>query len=794
MRILERATARPALSVLAPAVVALTVFGWAHQDLVFVSLCSLALIASYFHHGSLSLPTRSRWFETVCLALVAGVFCLIYFITILQAGKGLPYFPRQLYKPWLISMGGMMQALTIVWLWHLPGPAGRQTGPIIGCTGLLVASSCNLLDTSLVALNLLAIFGGTIVFALLALGSSLQSGRAASSSEHIWKSVKVLGCIVLISSGTWIASSGVRQLDQLIDRFMLNLSQGTRYTDILGVGNHLRIERQRRITLSPRIVATFTPIGTVPDFTHNPVANLTYVRAQVLSTYQDQVWISQPTPHHPLQGNWAPDGNSSYSLPSNFDGSRWYTASTPLDLPTNQVDVNLHANLQGAIPLPYSVQQVRIPATQSCLLTSEDLLQCGPSEQLTAYRLETQLPPSPLPYGIGAAVRPLARIESEPEFRLAIQQARTAPVQILEALRPLAQQLAGADRQPSLEVAQTIQAYFRQNYRYSQDVNLAKIGDPIVDFVLNQRPAYCEYFASGMALMLRALDIPSRVVGGFLVREYNPFAGQWIVRQQDAHAWVEVFDYARDQWVAFDPTPAAVTSTPRRHGIWAVFDKGFAWVELQLHNRVVWAASIDLRSAVKHVWSRTTALLYRPHLIAILTILTLVILAITKRTHNLLLTAIQHWWKAQGAPKKPPAHLAQPDPVIAAAHHQFTRVAQRLEQMGAPIHDAETLAAYLHRLTTARQSDCHPSSLSHLNPKSPRLADALLPTLEAFSQSYTALRFQPHRSRQNVSGSFSSGESVTATGVIAQAEEIQAQLTRLDALADEIEQIHERSP
>src|SRR5262249_43810686 len=65
---------------------------------------------------------------------------------------------------------------------------------------------------------------------------------------------------------------------------------------------------------------------------------------------------------------------------------------------------------------------------------------------------------------------------------------------------------------------------------------------------------HCEYFASSMAILLRAAGVPTRIVNGFLMGEYNPVGDDYIVRQSDAHSWVEVY-IPGTGWREFDPTP-----------------------------------------------------------------------------------------------------------------------------------------------------------------------------------------------------------------------------------------------
>lgn len=87
---------------------------------------------------------------------------------------------------------------------------------------------------------------------------------------------------------------------------------------------------------------------------------------------------------------------------------------------------------------------------------------------------------------------------------------------------------------------------------YSLNVPAGNSGDALVDFLSNKQ-GYCEQYASAMAIMLRSLNIPSRVVVGFTqgVRQSD---GTYLITSHDAHAWVEV-KFEQNGWVRFDPTP-----------------------------------------------------------------------------------------------------------------------------------------------------------------------------------------------------------------------------------------------
>lgn len=88
--------------------------------------------------------------------------------------------------------------------------------------------------------------------------------------------------------------------------------------------------------------------------------------------------------------------------------------------------------------------------------------------------------------------------------------------------------------------------------------------DPVQGFLAGGLHGHCELFASTLALSLRLRGIPTRYVVGFQMNEYNPLARHYLVRERDAHAWVEV--YQNGQWVTCDPTPASQTLATHPEG------------------------------------------------------------------------------------------------------------------------------------------------------------------------------------------------------------------------------------
>ncbi len=84
----------------------------------------------------------------------------------------------------------------------------------------------------------------------------------------------------------------------------------------------------------------------------------------------------------------------------------------------------------------------------------------------------------------------------------------------------------------------------------------ARRTNPIEDFLFRYKSGHCEYFATAMILMLRSVGIPARLATGFLGAEFNPLEDYYIVRQSNAHAWVEAY-LPETGWTTIDPTPPA---------------------------------------------------------------------------------------------------------------------------------------------------------------------------------------------------------------------------------------------
>ncbi len=101
--------------------------------------------------------------------------------------------------------------------------------------------------------------------------------------------------------------------------------------------------------------------------------------------------------------------------------------------------------------------------------------------------------------------------------------------------------------------ALTLESYLR-TFPYTLEVEPPPSGRDVVDyFLFTARQGYCDYYATSMVVLARAVGLPARVVVGYASGEYDALAAEYIVRQKDAHTWVEIY-FSGIGWVEFEPT------------------------------------------------------------------------------------------------------------------------------------------------------------------------------------------------------------------------------------------------
>ena len=257
-----------------------------------------------------------------------------------------------------------------------------------------------------------------------------------------------------------------------------------------------------------------------------PPAAQHYWRAGLYGAYTGQGWEPLPTSAPAAAAGLPPDGAGRYQLGQHFEivavhGEQLFAVSQPI----SSTDA-ASAGLRGS----------EVPGDGSTLLA-------GQASSYGVASLATRVSEAELRAAGG-------------DYPAAIQAAYLQlPGELPARVRRLAEQIARGAATP-YDRALRVQDYLRATYDYRLDVPPPPEGQDAVDYFLFTASAgYCNYFASAMAVMLRAVGVPARLATGYAMGEYDQERGAYRVPGSAAHAWVEVFfpDYG---WVEFEPTPA----------------------------------------------------------------------------------------------------------------------------------------------------------------------------------------------------------------------------------------------
>jgi len=262
---------------------------------------------------------------------------------------------------------------------------------------------------------------------------------------------------------------------------------------------------------------------------------------------------------------------------TNFDGHRWFTPQHDQRVLASSGDSDywLGAStlpIGSSVPLRYTVLMEPI-ATDAIFLAPHALSLRG------HFQNEASRPGGPPRRGYlledvtGSVFNPShnnSKIRYEGASNIPLvppADLRAAPRNYPELIRRIYLQLPPLDQrvktladqitarsQNDYDKAANIQRYLIARYAYTLDLSGTHSNDPLADFLFVRRAGHCEYFASAMTVMLRAEGIPARYVTGFAPGEYNDVGGDYIIRESDAHAWVEVY-FPGYGWIPFDPTP-----------------------------------------------------------------------------------------------------------------------------------------------------------------------------------------------------------------------------------------------
>jgi Ca2+/Na+ antiporter len=164
------------------------------------------------------------------------------------------------------------------------------------------------------------------------------------------------------------------------------------------------------------------------------------------------------------------------------------------------------------------------------------------------------------------------------------------------------------------QIARNIERHLRTQFSYTMDISDARTRadlDPIVWFLSDDgRRGHCEYFAAAMALMCQSIGIQTRVVSGYRCDEYNDFSHRFVVRQSQAHAWVEIL--TSDGWRTYDPTSSrGADSGGNDSSLWQKVKHLFDWLESSYANNIIYYNNDSRENLIQSMEAQMTKPLYR---------------------------------------------------------------------------------------------------------------------------------------------------------------------------------------
>ncbi|HKW17120.1 MAG TPA: DUF3488 and transglutaminase-like domain-containing protein [Terriglobales bacterium] len=246
---------------------------------------------------------------------------------------------------------------------------------------------------------------------------------------------------------------------------------------------------------------------------------------------------------------------------THFDGHIWSNPASRRML-SRELDGHFDLRLRDPFLRPAPAHSIHYRVTMEPLFSEVFFLLSTPQSLEGSYRNVAEDPDSDA-FNMDSE-RPISRYEADSEIRPPLRAAQTRyPPYIngrylqLPALdpriMPLVEKITANAENPYAR-ASAVENYLRNHYGYTLQLPRSTPADPIANFLFVRRQGHCEYFASSMAIMLRLIGIPSRVVNGFSGGEFNDITSQYVIRASDAHSWVEAYMPGRG-WVVFDPTP-----------------------------------------------------------------------------------------------------------------------------------------------------------------------------------------------------------------------------------------------
>lgn len=516
--------------VIAMIVVSSLLTAWASTDIAFPAiLCMLALVGT---QGRFTWDIRpERKFVTPLLLLVLAILFAIHCqYTDVRNDEAAIFAWATIARYFLASMTLLL----------FLRPASRLP-PSLGLYHLanaMAAGQALLLDDVYIGFRLAELLGVTLV--VLYAVAELSSRRSPRRTEGIGSPLErprphfgvhashVVLLVVALNFG-WLGGSLLYRNVELFNALPSWIFRS-------GITLEATSEGVSRVgfSTSGQLGSVFTMIADedpTPALTIDAERNPGYLRARAYEVYRRSQWndLSYRDAIYPEQNT--PFG--SYLV------ARLNLFQIAEREPSRSITIRHESSLGDAMFTALGTCTVEAPF--HLLMSDDDQVVSAPSTRSNlAYRIGTT-PAVPGPRPSGVHLRRMMNI----------------PVHLDPRVEQLAQRIF-AGRETPAEKIQAVVSHFNANYSYQLGLDVPFERDDLEYFLLEAETGYCEYFASGAAILLRFAGVPTRYVTGFFVSEQTEDGRAWVARNMDAHAWVEAWDRERSQWVIVEATPQQV--------------------------------------------------------------------------------------------------------------------------------------------------------------------------------------------------------------------------------------------
>lgn len=428
-------------------------------------------------------------------------------------------------KPEYTSRAGVLLAFELVLrAWRDRALTTRTLGDQLVVAGLILMAACNTFDRAVVTvavpLWIIAALGVVRRMNLIEMPHSARPSGSGSPLPHNPRPSRLLQgkrlAALAIAMGIGLAAvSAVQVFDRQVSTWAVNFLQA-QFNPSRG---------QIGLAMSPRLQGIFNPAASAQRVLRlEGFSGERHLRAIAYWAYLDGAWLPResersykPIAAADLRGNPTRGERERalrvVSLSSDIQGL--------LIVPADAVGIDVSPETGGA--------PVEVDGTFSLRVVRGSL---APSWNVRISGEGIFAPMLPAPNG-----GELAALKWWPD-------------EVDPRVRDIAISVAG-DAEPEEKIAR-IAAHLRSNNQYS--LSYQPDGEPLSDFILNRRAAHCQYFASAVVIMARAVGLPARFVTGFYA--YEPDGNGTVVRQRDAHAWAEVYIENRG-WTVVDATPSS---------------------------------------------------------------------------------------------------------------------------------------------------------------------------------------------------------------------------------------------